>query len=55
MAIGMFSKQGEEYVPFYQKLSCTGAVESWLNHLVYNMRETLREILGKAKFMADNW
>ncbi|ETO26653.1 hypothetical protein RFI_10483 [Reticulomyxa filosa] len=54
-AIGMYSKEGEEYVPFYKPYSCEGAVEDWLNGLVEMMRQTLRELLGKAKFTADQW
>ena len=32
-----------------------GAVEDWLNALVEKMRQTLRDILEKAKFTADQW
>merc|ERR1719410_1951716 len=54
-AIGMYSKDGGEYVPFHKPFSCVGAVEDWLNGLVEVMRQTLREILAKAKFTADQW
>ena len=43
-AIGMYSKDGGEYVPFHKKFLCDGAVEDWLNGLVCVMRETLRYI-----------
>eukprot|EP01084_Bolivina_argentea_P009096 17033_1 len=54
-AVGMYSKDGGEYVEFYKPFTCQGAVEDWLNGLVEVMRQTLREILAKAKFSADQW
>src|SRR5690606_22435777 len=33
-AIGMYSKEGEEYVPLVADFHCQGAVEEWLNRLV---------------------
>jgi len=54
-AIGMYSKDGGEYVAFHKPFTCEGAVEHWLNGLVECMRQTLREILAKAKFSADQW
>jgi len=54
-AIGMFSKDGEEYVPLAAEFQCIGAVEEWLNRLVTAMRNTLQEILARAKFTADHW
>lgn len=55
IAIGMHSKDGDEYVPFFQEFPCTGAVENWLTRLVQRMRETLKEILARAKATADHW
>jgi len=54
-AIGMYSKEGEEYVPLASDFACQGAVEEWLNRLVTAMKSTLMEILSKAKFTADHW
>ena len=54
-ATGMFSKEGEEYVALAAELDCVGPVEEWLNKLVEAMRETLKDILSKAKFTADHW
>ena len=54
-AIGMYSKEGEEYVPLAVDFHCQGAVEDWLNRLVTAMKSTLMEILSKAKFTADHW
>jgi len=54
-AIGMYSKEGEEYVPLTVDFHCQGAVEDWLNRLVTAMKSTLMEILSKAKFTADHW
>lgn len=54
-AIGMYSKEGEEYVPLVTDFHCQGAVEEWLNRLVTAMRNTLMDILSKAKFSADHW
>jgi dynein axonemal heavy chain len=54
-AVGMYSKDGGEYVPFHEDFHCKGAVEDWLNALVKMMRATLLDILGRAKFTADHW
>jgi len=54
-AIGMHSKEGEEYVPLASDFHCVGAVEEWLNRLVTAMRSTLMDIMSKAKFTADHW
>lgn len=55
VAIGMYSKDGDEYVPFPSPFVCEGAVEQWLNGLCDMMKETLRDIMAKAKFSADHW
>lgn len=55
VALGMYSKDGDEYVEFCRPFECAGAVENWLNRLVQLMRETLTDIMGKAKFTADHW
>ncbi len=55
IGLGMNSKDGDEYVPFHQEFMCVGAVENWLARLVQRMRDTLKEILGRAKFAADHW
>ena len=52
---GMHSKDGEEYVAFIKPFEAVGAVEDWLNSLVRMMRETLRDIMSRAKFTADHW
>ncbi|XXQ31198.1 Dynein heavy chain, cytoplasmic [Plasmodiophora brassicae] len=54
-AIGMYSKDGDEYVPFLRPFLCDGPVETWLNGLVDIMRATLRDILERSKFAADQW
>eukprot|EP01135_Chromosphaera_perkinsii_P002940 Nk52_evm51s230 gene=Nk52_evmTU51s230 len=46
-AKGMYSKENE-YVPFKDTCSCTGAVENWLNKLIDSMRESLRHYLGDS-------
>ena len=46
--IGMYSRDGGEYVPFHKPCDCSGPVEVWLNLLMDAMRDTLRHILGEA-------
>lgn len=46
-ALGMYSKE-DEYVEFVKPCECTGPVETWLNKLVAEMRNTLRQNLGDA-------
>lgn len=55
IAYAMNSKEGEEIVPLSQDFVCSGAVENWLARLVQRMRETLKEILSRAKDTADHW
>jgi dynein heavy chain len=52
---GMFSKDGDEYVPFNTDLVCQGAVESYLNDLELKMQTTLKEILETAKEATEEW
>lgn len=55
IALGMHSKDGDEYVEMKEPFVCEGDVEDWLNRLVDAMRDTLREILARAKATADHW
>jgi len=54
-AMGMFSKDGDEFVDLAAPFTCEGPVEEWLQGLVQAMQATLRSILAKAKFTADHW
>lgn len=48
-AVGMFSKENEEYVAFVgDSLHCSGRVEQWLNKLIVCMRYTLHELFKEA-------
>lgn len=51
----MHAKEGDEYVALHQEFLCAGAVENWLTRLVQRMRDTLKEILARAKASADHW
>ena len=42
-------------MPFIRPFTCDGPVEIWLNGLVDMMRKTLRDILERSKFAADQW
>ncbi|XP_060681399.1 dynein axonemal heavy chain 11-like isoform X1 [Hemiscyllium ocellatum] len=46
-ATGMYSRE-KEYVPFQAKCKCIGQVETWLNRLEENMRETVRHQITEA-------
>ncbi|XP_055614548.1 dynein beta chain, ciliary, partial [Uranotaenia lowii] len=48
MAIGMISKENEEYVPFKNNCDCGGKVEIWLNRVTDSMRATLHELFEKS-------
>lgn len=50
----MYSKDNE-YIPFTSNFICEGAVENWLLGLEFKMRETLEQILEKAKGTSDLW
>lgn len=40
-AVGMMSKENDEYVEFKNKCDCNGKVEIWLNRVTDSMRKTL--------------
>lgn len=54
-ALGMYSKDGEEYVEFYTPFVCQGAVENYLCDLETKMQTTLKEILDTAKEATEEW
>ena len=54
-ALGMYSKDGEEFVDFLTPFVCVGAVESYLCDLETKMQVTLKDILDMAKETADEW
>lgn len=54
-ALGMYSKDGEEYVAFNNQFVCTGAVENYLCDLEVKMQTTLKEILETAKEATEEW
>ncbi|XP_070251371.1 dynein axonemal heavy chain 9 isoform X5 [Myotis yumanensis] len=41
ISLGMYSKE-EEYVAFSEPCSCSGQVETWLNHVLAHMKATVR-------------
>ncbi|XP_059524579.1 dynein axonemal heavy chain 9 [Myotis daubentonii] len=41
ISLGMYSKE-EEYVAFSEPCSCSGQVETWLNHVLVHMKATVR-------------
>lgn len=47
-AVGMYSKDHNEYVPFNIECNCNGKVELWLNALTTTMRSTLRQLFGES-------
>lgn len=54
-ALGMYSKDGEEFVPFCTEFVCNGAVENYLCDLEAKMIATLKEILDNAKEATEEW
>lgn len=48
VAIGMHSKENEEYVEFCAECHCTGNVEDWLNKVTNAMRSTLHKLFSIA-------
>lgn len=48
IAVGMHSKENDEYVQFCTECNCTGNVELWLNKVTYSMRSTLHELFSTA-------
>lgn len=47
-AVGMHSKENEEYVEFCAECHCTGNVEVWLNKVTNAMRSTLHKLFSIA-------
>ena len=54
-ALGMNSKDGEEFVEFLTPFVCVGAVESYLCDLETKMQQTLKDILDNAKEATEEW
>lgn len=48
IAVGMHSKENDEYVQFCSECNCTGNVEIWLNKVTYAMRSTLHKLFSTA-------
>jgi dynein heavy chain, axonemal len=55
VGIGMYSKDGGEYMPFFTEFVCTGAVESYLCDLENKMISTLKIDLENAKEATEDW
>ncbi|XP_058061407.1 LOW QUALITY PROTEIN: dynein beta chain, ciliary-like [Anopheles bellator] len=47
-AVGMISKENEEFVAFKDPCDCSGKVEIWLNRVTDSMRLTLRDLFEQA-------
>lgn len=47
-ALGMCSKDHNEYVAFSSECDCSGKVELWLNALTHTMRSTLKQIFAQS-------
>lgn len=47
-AIGMLSKEHEEFVEFKQSFVCTNHIEVWLNRITTEMQSTLRHMFDEA-------
>lgn len=54
-AVGMYDKDGAEYVEWPEPFVAEGPVEEWLNRLVKHQQDSLRELMARAKHTADNW
>ncbi|XP_058455827.1 dynein beta chain, ciliary-like isoform X2 [Malaya genurostris] len=48
VAVGMISKENEEYVAFKDNCDCSGKVEIWLNRVTDSMRMTLHDLFEQA-------
>lgn len=48
MALGMHSKEHDEYVEFGEVCDCTGSIEIWLNRVTANMRSTLHRLFAQS-------
>ncbi|EDS32929.1 dynein heavy chain [Culex quinquefasciatus] len=47
-AVGMISKENEEYVAFKSDCDCSGKVEIWLNRVTDSMRVTLHDLFERS-------
>lgn len=47
-ALGMFSKDHDEYVAFSAECNCSGKVEDWLNRVTTIMRYTLNRLFAQS-------
>jgi dynein heavy chain len=54
-ALGMYSKDGDEFVEFPTPFTCTGAVENYLCDLENKMISCLKEILENAMTATEEW
>lgn len=54
-ALGMYSKDGGEYVPFLTEFVCQGSVENYLCDLELKMISTLKDNLDMAKEATEEW
>lgn len=48
LAIGMYSKDHDEYVSFSSECNCSGKVEDWLNRVTNIMRHTLNRLFAQS-------
>lgn len=48
IALGMFSKDHDEYVAFSAECNCSGKVEHWLNRVTAIMRYTLNRLFAQS-------
>lgn len=48
IALGMFSKDHDEYVAFRAECNCSGKVEDWLNRVTTIMRYTLNRLFAQS-------
>lgn len=48
IALGMFSKDHDEYVAFSAECDCSGKVEDWLNRVTTIMRYTLNRLFAQS-------
>lgn len=48
IALGMHSKDHDEYVAFHAECNCSGKVEDWLNRVTNIMRFTLNRLFAQA-------
>lgn len=53
IALGMRSKEHDEYVPFLANCPCSGSVEVWLNKVTEAMRFTLHQLFSQSVVAYD--